>query len=301
MLLCAALVVAASRTKPARRILHIPVWTTSSKPLKAADLKAAVNGKPVKILRLEGPNSGLMLLLVLDLTADINEIDLARAALISTLAKLPPTVYVGVLRAQDGLKVLLDPTPDRQAIAKVIRSFPVSGTPGLLETVQTAEQLADSILKNTPVRVAICYISDSNIYDYREDFTNPVINYSDRRDLSRRFPEGLVRERISKINANLSYHQTPIFIIHLEYRTDRLNEAYQDGLLQLSSTTGGESVFCHSNTEIASAIGNMFQRIVSHYLLDLQLPPRAKDKVTISVRANDGSLTYRDHIYVKKK
>lgn len=295
------MLLAAPGKRPQRRVLHIPVWTDSSKPLKAADLKASVDGKPAKILRLETPSSGLMLLLILDLTADINEIDLARNALISTIGKLPPEVYVGVLRAQDGLRVLLDPTPDREAIAKIIHTFPVSGTPGLLETIQTASNLADSILTSSPIRVAICYITDSNIYNYREDFTNPVINYSDSRDLSRRFPEGLVRERISKINTKLSYHQTPIFIVHLEYRTDRVNEAYQDGLLQLSSTTGGESVFCRSNTEIATAIENTFRRIVSYYMLDLQMPPRVRDEATISLETTDGSLTYRNHVYVKKK
>ena len=52
------------------------------------------------------------------------------------------------------------------------------------------------MVRKTYVRSAVLYITDSNIYNYREDYTNPVINYSDRGDLSRRFPEGLVREQV---------------------------------------------------------------------------------------------------------
>lgn len=280
--------------------IRIPFWSDSAEPLKAEQLQATVDGRPAPIVRLHAPSDPLMLLIVLDLVADLSEIDLAREALLSAIREMSPNVYIAVLRAQDGLRVLLDPTTDRDAIAEAILSFPVSGNPGLLETVEAASNLADSILERASVRMALFYITDSNIYSYREDFTNPVINYSDSRDLSRRFPEGLVRDRISKLAAKLSASQTPLFITHLEYRTDRLNEAYQNGLLQVASVTGGQTTFCRSNAEIQPAIANSLKTILSHYGLDLQVPAGAGENVAVKIETENGSLNHRTRFRVKK-
>jgi hypothetical protein len=299
LLLCAAL---AGHGAPREETgpIRIPLWTDSAEPLEPDQLRVTVDGRPAPILRLHRPSDPLMLLVVLDLVADLSEIDLAREALLAAIREMPPNVYVAVLRAQDGLRVLLDPTADREAIAEAILSFPVSGRPALLETVETAAELADSILERAPVRIAVLYVSDSNIYSYREDFTNPVINYSDSRDLSRRFPEGLVRDRIAKLAAKLASRQTPLFIAHLEYRTDRLNEAYQNGLMQLASVTGGQAVFCRSNAEIQPAIANMIKTVLSHYGLDLQVPPGAGENVAIKIESNNGSVNHRTRFRVKK-
>ena len=291
----------AAPPKASKRHVRIPVWTDSPAPLSGDELVAKVNGEPARIVRLQGPSDDLMLLVVLDLVGDLNEIDLAREALASTIKELPSNAFVGVLRAQDGLQVLLDPTSDHAAVAEAIQSFPVSGTPGLIETIETASDLADSILAKAPVRIALCYVTDSDIYDYREDFTNPVINYSDRGDLSRRFPEGLVRDRISTLDAKLSSRQTPIFVVHLEHRADRLNEAYQNGLMQLASVTGGNSVFCRSNTEIATAIQDTIRTIAAHYGLDLQVPGRGGDSVEIALESENGSLSYRSRFQIRKR
>jgi hypothetical protein len=56
-----------------------------------------------------------------------------------------------------------------------------------------------------------------------------VINWSDSRDLSRRFRRARAGPDRG-LDAKLSMRQTPLFIVHLEYRPDRLNEAYQNGL-----------------------------------------------------------------------
>ncbi len=280
-------------------MIRIPVWSDSGAALRADRLTAKIDGQPAQIVRLQGPSDELLLLLVLDLVADLNEIELAREALGTAIAEMPDGVFVSVLRAQDGLRVLLDPTNDREAIIQVIQTFTVSGTPGLLETIETASGLADSILAKARVRIAALYVTDSDIRDYREDFTNPVINYSDQRDLSRHFPEGLVRERISKLAAKLSSTQAPIFVVHLEHQADRLNEAYQNGLMQLSSTTGGASVFCRSNVEIGTAIEQMFRRILSHYGLDLAVPERAGENVLISLEGPTGGLSYRNRMRLK--
>jgi len=280
--------------------IRIPLWSDGPAPVEAADLQVQVNGRPAPILGLRGPEDPLMLLVVLDLVADLNEADLARDGLLAALRVAGPNVFVGVLRAQDGLRVLLDPTNDRDAIAQAVLSFPVSGRPGLLETLETMSRLADAILERAGVRIAFYYITDSNIYSYREDFTNPVINWSDSGDLSRRFPEGLVRDRISKLAAKLSATQTPLFITHVEYRTDRLNEAYQNGLMQIASLTGGQAVFCRSNAEIQPAIASMIRTILSHYGLDLKVPANAADNVAIKIESQNGTVTHRTRMRIKR-
>lgn len=292
---------AGGATREADSRVRVPLWTDGPAPIEAAHLEVQVDGRPAPILALHGPEDPLLLLVVFDLVADLNEADLARDGLLAALREAGPNVFVGVLRAQDGLQVLLDPTNDRDAIAQAVLSFPVSGRPGLLETLETMSRLADAILEKSGVRIAVYYITDSNIYSYREDFTNPVINWSDSGDLSRRFPEGLVRDRISKLAAKLSATQTPLFITHVEYRSDRLNEAYQNGLMQIASLTGGQATFCRSNAEIQPAIASMMRTILSHHGLDLKVPAKAADNVAIKIESQNGSVTHRTRMRIKRK
>jgi Mg-chelatase subunit ChlD len=280
--------------------IRIPLWAGSAEPLEQDELSIKVDGKPAKIVRIQGPQEALLLLVVVDLVSDLNEIDLAREAMISALSQMPANAHIGLLRAQDGLRVLLDPTSDRDELTKAIQSFTTTGAPGLLETIEQAFQLADSVFEKAPVRTALCYVTDSNIYEYREDFSNPVINYTDSRDLSRRFPEGLVRDRIAALDAKLSMRQTPLFIVHLEYRPDRLNEAYQNGLMQLASTTGGQAIFCRSNSEIATAVGGVFRSISEHYGVDIQLPANTAEMVTIAVESAKRNVHYRSRFRIKR-
>jgi len=298
-LLCSWCLFAEPRTRQTQ--IRIPLWLEVNGSLDSDQIIAKVNGEPARILRLRGPSDDLLLLLILDLTGDLSEIDLARDALASTIRELPDNVYIGVMRAQEGLRVLADPTNDRDAVIEVIRNLSVTGTPGLLETIETASELGDSILKKAPVRIAICYVTDSDVRDYREDFTNPVINWSDRGDLSRRFPEGLIRERMLKLQAKLSSRNTPIFVVHLEYRSDRLNEAYQSGLLELTAITGGTARFCRTNSEIATAIEETLRTIAAHYSLDLLVASRGGESAEISLESAAGPLRYRRRVYLKKR
>ncbi len=287
---------------PADQPLHrMALWSASSETTSAEDLAVRIDGQPARIVKFKGPSDDLMLLVVLDLVGDLAAIDLARKALITSIESLPPNAFVALLRAQDGLRVLQDPTPDHTVLADTIRALPVSGRAGLLDTVEAACRLADSIIAKAPTRLAVLYVTDSNVYNYREDFTNPVINYSDHRDLSRRFPEGLVRERISRLSARLSLRRSPLFVTHLSYRADRLNEAYQNGLLQLAATTGGNAVFCRSYAEITDAIERTFQTIRSHYSLDLEIPGRAAANAPVAVEGPHGPYTHRARIQLREK
>ena len=174
--------------------VSIPVWIETHNCALAPKFEATLNGKPVPVTAQLGPTSDQVILVVLDLTSDLSLIQAAKQAIIAEISKLPRNAWVGLLRAQDGLHVLADPSADRQSVIGAIQSLSNSGEPGLLETVQTSLSLADGIIRKSPVRVSVLYITDGSIYSYREDYTNPVINQSDPHDLSRSFPEMLVKD-----------------------------------------------------------------------------------------------------------
>jgi hypothetical protein len=204
----------------APRQIRVPVWPDA--PLKVLDLRATIDGSAARVLSLKSPDDDLMLLIVLDLAGDASSVEPAKEALLNEIRKLPPRTVVGLLRAQDRLRVLADPTADHESLAQAIKALPVSGKAGLLDTIETAGHIGDSILAKTTVRVALLYVSDSDVANYREDFTNPVINSSDSHDLSRRFPETLVQEKISQIAGALAGQQTPFFLVHLFSGTPEL-------------------------------------------------------------------------------
>ena len=282
--------------KAGGRRIKVPVWV-GGEPVQALTIKdftARLEGNASRVLGVQGPADDLIILTVLDLTGEVAFAEPAKQALIAALPQLAPSTWVAVLRAQDGLKVLVDPTADRDAPAGAIRDLPVSGKAGLLDTVEIAERIGDSVLTKTSVRLAVLYITDSAVENYREDFTNPVINSSDSHDLSRKFPEALVQEKISKLAAALAGRQAPLFIVHLRYRTDRLNEAYQNGLKRLAEVTGGAASFCRSEGEIPGAIGRALETITSYYSVTLALPERPARNVQVQLEHGGGrSLSYR--------
>jgi TPR repeat protein len=280
------------------RQVRVPVWVQSQAaeargPLSGNDLTVSVSGLESRPTGLLGPGDDQVLLVVTDMTGDLAAAKLAKQAFTEAVRRLPANALVGLLRAQDGLKVLLDPTADRAALASTVESVPVSGKAGLLETVESAARLGDAILSKAAVRLAVLFITDSDIKNYREDFINPVINTSDSRDISRRFRDALVRERISKLEASLTASETPVFILHLSYRSDSLNEAYQTGLLSLSGATGATAWFCRSQAEIAESVRRAFEVIKSEYVMAVPVPAAAPSTVDIKLESPGRVLDWR--------
>ncbi len=269
-LLSAALLAGADARRPARTMLRVAA-PEQDPPLDRAAFKATLDGSPTKVLRVRGPKDDLLLLIVLDLSGDLTLIDNARTALEQRLTAMPPNSWVAVLKAQDGLQVLLDPSPDKAKAANTIKEYAATGKAGLLTTVEEAAALGDSLLVRSNVRVAVLYVTDSNIYNYREDYTNPVINSSDSRDLSRRFPDQLIREKIQKLSDSLAASETPLFFVHLNYFSDPINEAYQRGLMQLAQDSGGAGAFCRSRGEIADAVDRVVAAAASHWSVAVEL------------------------------
>ena len=284
--------------------VSIPAWVETTDCALPPKFDAAFNGRTVPVTAQLGPGSDQVILVVLDLTGDLTLIDAAKQALIAEISKLAPNAWVGLLRTQDGLHVLADPGPDRQPLIDAIRSLSNSNEPGLLETVQSALSLADAMMRKSPVRVSVLYITDGSVYSYREDYTNPVINESDPHDLSRRFPEALINAKISKLVEASSSLEAPLFVVHLNYRRDRLNMAYQNGLETLADATGGKGDICRSVAEIPEAISAVFARISSAWRLTLALPARIHYNIQIHLSApcGDGDLriSWRTHLHPKE-
>ena len=296
-----AITVSALAAQPSR--VSIPTWVDTESAPSSWQFEATLNGKPAEIASKLGPNSDQIVLLVMDVTGDPSLVDPARDALISELSKLPANTWVGLLRAQDGLHVLADPAADRNGVADSIRNLPNTGNPGLLETVEPSLSLANALLNKSPVRVSVLFVTDGSIYRYREDYTNPVINQSDPHDLSRRFPEALIEEKISKLLDATASLQAPLFVVHIHNRTDRLNRAYQNGLQTLAEATGGRADFCRSVAEIPEAISAAFARISSQWRLTLNVPAKVHGlaQVRLSVRSGDEDLHVSCRSHVESK
>lgn len=307
LLLCVApiaLLCGASNSRSVTQI-YIPMWVDPPIQTRTPHgLRVTLNGKPTSVTHVLAPTSDIVVLLVLDVTGDVSLVNAAKQALMTEIDALPRNAWVGLLRAQNGLAVVADPTPDRIVIRKALQTLPETGKPGLLDSIVPVARLADGILQHSGVRVAVLYITDSDIYNYREDFTNPVINSSDPHDLSRRFPEALIEEKISSVQMQISYEEAPLFIVHLRYRTNRMNQAYQNGLKELSEFSAGYSWTCRSDAEIPDAIRRMFAYVRSAWFLTLRVPKGGSDRVQVRLRFPERThlrIAYRARLLLKTK
>ena len=277
--------------------IRVPALVAKGEP---ANVEATVDGKPARVELLKGPQDDLLILLVLDFSGDVSYIEFARTGLAEAFGALPPHAWVTVLRAQDGLRVLEDPTGAAEQLTAAVNNYTGGGKAGLLDTVEEAAQLGDRLLAKSTARVTVLYCTDSSIYKYRDDYTNPVINSSDSRDLSRRFPDQLVREKTQKLVGALLARQTPLWIVHIHYRVDSINEAYQRGLQEMAEATGGEAAICRGLAEIPAAIGHAFRRIREHWSVFVQLPPGKSRNIAVALNAPDCEISFRPRFSVKR-
>jgi hypothetical protein len=291
-------------SSPQTATISIPAWVDGGDCANPPQFEATLNNKPATVVAQLDPASDQMILVVFDLTGDLSIIEAAKQAVAADIAKLPKNARVGLLRAQDGLHVLADPSADHEQLTGVIQSLSPSGVPGLLGAVPSALALGDAILRKSAVRVSVLLVTDGSIYGYREDYTNPVINESDPHDLSRRMPGALIEEAFSKLKDPAGSLQAPLFIVHLNYRQDRLNVVYQNGLDTLASSTGGMVGFCRSQAEIPKVIAAMFTRISSAWRLNLAVPENLPNNIQIRLSApcseGERHLSWRARLYAKE-
>ena len=273
---------------PARAPVKFPVWVEEVdggfwREGKRQSFKVFLDEKETPIRGFQDTRSGAVMLVVFDTVADPARVDEARAALGEALKGLGENYWIGLLRAQDGLTVLQEPTADRAALGEKMRAIQVSGKAGLLDTLEPASRLAAGILQKAAVRLSVLYITDGGIGHYRADYLNPVINASDAGDLSRRFSDRAVQERTSRLAESLAAFTVPLFVLHLERRGDALNLAYQSGLERIASNSGGAAVFCRTADEIKPSLAGLVVRLRASYFLTLDPPPAGRKSARLRV------------------
>jgi von Willebrand factor type A domain len=265
--------------------------------LKPGDFKVRLGDQPAAVTSVVSPQGDLVLLVVMDVIGDLGRIDTARQALVEQMEGLGPRQYVSVLQAQDGLQVVQDPTRDRKRLREAILNLPTAGSPGLMGAVEQASAIADSMLRKSDVRVAVLFLTDGSIYRYRGDYTSPVINPSDSSDLSRRFRDRLIQEKISTVLSALNASAAPLFFLHLESHTDALNVVYENGIQQFAQATAGEAIFCRSIAEIPTQLAQIIDRIRSLYTLTVRTSAPAGRRLRLDVMHPGGAeMIHRSHL-----
>jgi hypothetical protein len=272
-------------------LFRIPVWVEQEgqfwKQGRRDGFRLLLNDEELPVQSFQGPESPTVLLLVFDTVVDLARVDQVRVGLQNRLRELPENHWVGVLRSQDGLRALLEPTADRERLVETIRSVQVNGRAGLLDTLVPVANLASRILTGSAVRVFVLYITDSGIANYRADYLNPVINASDAGDLSRRFSDRAVQEQVSRIGQSLARFAIPFFVLHLEYRPDALNLAYQSGLERIAAEKGGQMLLCRTVDEIAPSLDLMLNRLLAGYYLGTKWPEKGRGPWKVKVELRD--------------
>jgi hypothetical protein len=268
-------------------LLKVPVWVESDGGFwddgRRQDFKVFIEEEEVPIRGFQSPASSTIILVVFDTVADLARVDRARSALSDAIRQLGDQYWVGLLRAQDGLDVIQEPTADRSELARRIAQVQVGGAAGLLDTLEPAANMATAILRKAGVRLSLLYITDGSIAHYRADYLNPTINSSDRGDLSRRFGDRVVRERISRLAESLAHFRIPIYVLHLAHRSDPLNLVYQSGLERISADSGGAAISCRAIDEIRPSLDSLLSRIRSGYVIGIDQPRTRRNSVRVRV------------------
>jgi len=272
--------------------LRAAVWVddASGRPLEnleAGDFAAELNNAAAPVESALGPGDPLVLLLVLDMVGDLNRIDVARGAIASHIENMGEQWYVALLQAQDGLLTLQDPTQNRRQLIDKLMAASVSGFPGLLDSVEQVASLGDTMLARAGVRVAVLYLTDGSISEYRGDYVNTVVNPSDRGDLSRRFRDRLIQEKIASLDSALQAYSPPLFFVHLEERQNSQDVAYQNGISQFASSTGGGYWISRSLSDVPNLVQQALGRIGSHYSLTLEAPADLTPPVQLRLTTQD--------------
>lgn len=265
--------------------LRVPVWVADQTELRADQIKAWINGDKAVVEDLQNPDEPLLLILVMDTVGDLSRIDAARSAIARHVEEMNSHWRVALLQAQDGLRVVEDPTSDHAKLLASLSALPVSGTPGLLDAVAPAASIAQSVLTQSDVRVAVLFVTDGSITQYRGDYSAAVVNPSDSGDLSRRFRDRVVQERVTSLIASLRAYSAPLFFVHLQERNGDLDVAYQNGIQRFAEETAGKAYFVRAISDVASAVDGAIQRIGAHYSVRLKAPASSATPLDIRLEA----------------
>ncbi|MDZ7637887.1 MAG: hypothetical protein U5J83_06495 [Bryobacterales bacterium] len=282
--------------------IHVPVWIGNgpAEDVDPASFSATLSSAKTRVVAMRNAADPLLLFVAIDFSEALFLTEAAKAALAQAIRSAAPVVYTSLLRIPEQPMVILDPSTDREAFVEALETLPMSGRAGFFEMVDVVAGVTNPVLMGNPVRAAVLYLTDSEIRNYRQDYTNPVINSADSRDLSRRFPDALIREKVSTLTNELLRTSVPVFVVHLNYRNDPLNEAYQTGIKRLAQATGGRSVFCRSIAEIPVAIGDMVNAIQAMGMAQVAVPESVSGTISLTLEHPSGPLEYRSLFDIPK-
>jgi hypothetical protein len=255
----------------------IPVWVHNGTAgfqtgLTRDNFRVLAGKSDLEISSFQSPQSPTLLFIAFDTVGEVANINQMRVALIKELKMLGPQYWVGLISAQEQVSVIQDPTPDRQLLQQKIEGFSQIGEAGLLESIQSVADFTTGILLRTNVRVAVIFITDSDIGNYRADYLNPPVNASDSRDLSRRFAGRALQEKISRTASALAKYQVPIFIVHIDPGRDPLNRAYHNGLKQFAEVAGGQLFLSKTVADIPIILREAFYWACNFYVVGFEAP-----------------------------
>jgi len=254
----------------------LPVWIQTNGILPPRNFSISefqvTRGKfRIEPISLSGPDSPMMIFVAFDTVGDVANITEARNAVIHEINELGSQFWVGLISANEQVTVIQEPTPSRELFSQKVEQLSQIGKAGLLDTLLPVADLATSVLLKSNVRVAVIFITDSDIGNYKSDYLNAPVNVSDSRDLSRRFAGRALQEKITRMSKAISRFQVPILVVHIAPGQDPLNRAYQNGLKQLAEIGGGKSLLSKSTGDIAATIHEAFEWARSFYLLGFRL------------------------------
>lgn len=279
---------------------RLPIWLgapseKAESEVATSNLKITADKAPIKVSAWRGPESPALLFVALDLVGDIATADQARKAIVDEVHALSIQFWAGLISGQEQMFVVQEPTGDRVLFQQKLQELTQIGKAGLLESVQPVADLATGVLLNSEVRVAIVFITDSDIGNYRADYLNPPVNASDGRDLSRRFAGRELQEKISRMAQLMARNQVPLFIVHIDPGLDPLNRSYHNGLKQLAEVSGGKCLLSKSRGDIPLNIHEAFQWAKSFHLAEFTLegPKRGYKRLEVELAEDRKSLALR--------
>lgn len=279
LILCVeGLVIAAKKgdNKNNSASFKLPVWIQGNGKLPKWELTLdefkIIQGKSLlEATSLKKPESPTMLFIAFDTVGEVANISEVRSAVTHEIQELGSLYWVGLISANEQISVVQEPTPDREVLSQKIEQLSQIGKAGLLDTLIPLADFTTGILLKSDVRVAVIFITDSDIGNYKTDYLNAPINVSDSRDLSRRFAGRALQEKISRMSKAIAKFQVPIFIVHIAPGQDPLNRAYQNGLKQLAEVGGGKCLLSKSISDIPPTVHDAFEWARSFYLLSFRL------------------------------
>jgi VWFA-related protein len=264
-----------------------PVWN-----LKSDSFTVLMDKEPVKVDFFLNPDAPVLIPLVFDTTGDLTYIDAMRKELCRFVDNLPPIIQLMVLTANDGLKVVQNNTSDKELLKKAILNYSIKGYPGFLENFLSVSDAINKLVMKNKIKVCPIFITDSDIYKYRKQYTSADLN-----------------TEVDRIKGKLKESFVPIFVLRLSAgNNDTFSRNYEGLMRELARTTGGEAEFPMGVAGVSTALAGTLHRIHGLYVVGWEsdrIQPGKEHKVKITVQGPDGQeldakIEYQDSFEIKK-